>query len=454
MEETTSPTSPTPRSGILSALKLLVLGGLVLVLLIPVASVLGLVREREGRATEVREEIGARWGREQTVGALVLTLPYRGPEVARPGLRHAHFLPAEAHWQGELAPRVRNRGIFEVPVYEARLRVSGWFEPPDLAPLGIEAESVLWDQATVTLGVSDLRGIQERVELRWGEDAGRGRHFLPGSAGVEVLPTGLHVPLGEAGLDRAAGRLPFSLEIVLRGTETLSFLPLGEVTTVRLASPWPDPGFDGAFLPRQRRLGPDGFTARWEVPYFGRGYPQAWRGGEENPRELCALVRSSAFGVTLVRPADQYQQTERSAKYAVLFIVLTFTTLFLLELLSPVRLHPVQYLLVGFALCLFYVLLLALAEHLGFPAAYATAAAAVVVLVSLYARSLLKSWRRIAPLALAVSGLYGFLYSLLVARDYSLLMGACGLFLILALVMYLTRHLDWWSLRFQRAPEG
>ena len=449
-----APNSPTPRSGVLSALKLLVLGGLVLVLLIPVATVLGLVREREGRAAEVRREIGERWGGEQTLGAAVLTLPYHGLEAGRPAVRQLHLLPAEVHWQGELTPHIRNRGIFEVPVYEARLRATGWFAPRALAPLGVEPASVLWDRATLTLGVSDLRGIQERVELEWPGGGGRRLPFLPGSASPEALPTGLQVPLGGLGLGAASDRLPFSFEIVLRGTETLSFLPLGEVTTVRLASPWPDPGFSGAFLPRQRRLGPEGFSARWEVPYFGRGYPQAWRDGGEQPRQLAGLVPSSAFGVTLVRPADQYQQTERSAKYAVLFILLTFTTLFLLELLSPVRLHPVQYLLVGFALCLFYVLLLALGEHLGFPAAYATAAAAVVALVTLYARSLLGSWRRIAPLALALAGLYGFLYSLLVAQDYALLLGAAGLFLVLALVMYLTRHLDWWSLRFERAREG
>ncbi|HLE83738.1 MAG TPA: cell envelope integrity protein CreD [Thermoanaerobaculia bacterium] len=450
MEE---PTSPPSRSGVSSAIKLVVLGALVLLLLIPVASVLGLVREREGRAAEVREEIGTLWGREQTLGAAVLTLPYRSPEGGRLVVRQVHFLPREVHWQGELIPQIRARGIFEVPVYEARLRAAGWFGPPDLESLGVEPASVLWDRATLTLGVGDLRGIQERMELEWRGGGARRLPFLPGSRSAELLPTGLHVPLRDAGLHASPDRLPFSFELVLRGTETLRFLPLGEVTTVRLASPWPDPGFGGAFLPRQRRVGPGGFTARWEVPYFGRAYPQAWRDAEPAPRELRDQVHSSAFGVTLIRPADQYQQTERSVKYAILFIALTFTSLFLLELLSPVRLHPVQYLLVGFALCLFYVLLLALGEHLGFPTAYGSAAAAIVALVALYARSLLRSWRRIAPLAGTLAALYGYLYSLLVARDHSLLLGATGLFAVLALVMYLTRHLDWWTLRFERARE-
>jgi inner membrane protein len=442
------------RSAVWSTLKLIALGALVLVLLIPVATVLGLVREREGRAAEVRREIGAQWGREQTLGAAVLSLPYRSLEGGRFVVRRAHFLPAEVRWQGELTPEIRTRGIFEVPVYEARLRADGWFAAPALELLGVEPASVLWDRATLTLGVSDLRGIQESVEVEWPAGGGGPLAFLPGTASAELLPTGLHVPLGDAGFDSTPARLPFSLEVVLRGTESVRFLPLGERTTVELASSWPDPSFGGAFLPRQHRASPDGFTARWEVPYFGRGYAQAWRDNGPARRELREQVVASGFGVTLVRPADQYQQTERSVKYAILFIPLTFTTLFLLELLSPARLHPVQYLLVGFALCLFYVLLLALGEHIGFAAAYAAAAAAIVALVSLYAQSLFRSWRRIAPLAAGLGGLYGYLYSLLVAEDYALLMGATGLLLVLGLVMYLTRHLDWWTLRFERPPES
>jgi inner membrane protein len=209
----------------------------------------------------------------------------------------------------------------------------------------------------------------------------------------------------------------------------------------------------GAPLPRQRRVGPREFTATWEVPYFGRGFAQQWRSGETAAAELRRALPGAAFGVSLARPADPYQQTERAVKYAVLFIGLTFTTVFLLELLSPVRLHAVHYLLVGFALCLFYLLLLALAEHLGLGLAYLLAAGATAGLVTLYARAVLAGWSRAAVLGAALAGLYAWLYTLLRAEDYALLLGAGGLFAVLALVMFLTRRLDWGTLRF-RPAEG
>lgn len=262
----------------------------------------------------------------------------------------------------------------------------------------------------------------------------------------------------------------------IRGTQRLAFLPWGETTTARVISPWPDPSFDGASLPRERRLGETGFEAFWSVPHYGRGYPGAWieeRGiagrWTDDDREQAAdqgawlaalgapgppepsVVAESAFGLTLTRTADQYQKTERAVKYGALFIVLTFGALFLLELLSPVRLYAPHYLLVGCASCLFYVLLLALAEHVGFLPAYGAATAGIVTMITLYARSLLGAWRRVAPLAATLSLLYLYLLSLLGAEDYSLLLGAIGLFVILGTAMYLTRNLDWRTLSFHRA---
>lgn len=216
---------------------------------------------------------------------------------------------------------------------------------------------------------------------------------------------------------------------------------------MELSSPWRSPGFTGAFLPAARKIGPEGFTAAWQVPYFGRSYGQLWTDGEVSEDQLT----DSAFGVSLVLPADAYQQTERAVKYAVLFILLTFGTFFLLELLSPVRLHAVQYLLVGFALCVFYVLLLALGEQLGFPLAYAIAACATAGLIAAYSRSILASRRWAAVVLAALLGLYGFLFVLLRLEDYSLMLGAVGLFAALAVLMRLTRNLDWYSLTFRPA---
>lgn len=435
--------------------KLSVLGFLFLLLLIPMSQVSALITERHTRHFVVQHEVAATWGGAQTLQGPVIAVPYRSFERCPESqnlrqselatlpcavLTHAVFLPKEVAWEGRIEPQVRYRGIFEVVVYEVHLRAEGFFQRPVMTPFAA-AKRVRWNEAALAVSIPDLRGLQSRPQLVWN---GEEHAFLPGSRLVESLASGLHVPLPDLAATAAGEPIPFSFEMVLRGAETLDFLPLGEETRVTLSSPWPAPGFSGAFLPQEREIGEAGFTARWQVPYFGRGYPQAWRASDV----ATEVLSDSAFGVTLVRPADGYQQTERAVKYAVLFILLTFSTFFLLELISPVRLHPLQYLLVGFALCLFYLLLLAVSEHTGFGPAYLLATLSIAGLVSAYAGSILGRKRWAALLALCLGGLYGFLYVLLRAEDYALLMGTVGLFLLLALFMYLTRHLDWYRLRF------
>lgn len=438
-----------------AALKLAILGALVLVLLVPVSQILDLVRERADRLSGVRAELATAWGGPQALGAAILSLPIRPPAPAPaldvrfapappvPPRRRAYLLPADVRWRGTVTPEVRRRGLFEAAVYVAELELDGSFGPPDLGALGLAEEDVLWDDATLILGVADPKAITERPRLGW---AGVELPLGPTAPGQPL--DGLVARLGGAMPRPGGGPVAFTASLAVRGSEALRFLPLGDLTTVELKSPWPDPGFDGAVLPGERRIGPAGFEARWEVPFFGRGYPRSWIDDEG---ATSASLAASAFGVSLVLPADQYQQTERAVKYAALFIVLTFTTLFLLELLAQERIHPVQYLLVGFALCLFYQLLLALAEHTGFARAYLAASIATTALIALYARSLLGSWRRIGVLAGVLGLLYGYLFALLRAEDLALLIGSLGLFLVLAAVMYLTRRLDWYTLRFETA---
>jgi len=446
-----------------SILKLAALGALVLLLLVPVNQLVSLVRERQARQLLVREELAQLWGGQQTLGALVLAVPYRAPaggggasaktylpaSALAPPAGWAYFLPGAVKWRGDVTPQQRHRGLFQVTLYEARLAASGWFARPDAAALGLDPSQLDWAHAHALLTVSDPRGLQQRVVLRW---AGRERPFAPGLTSVDAFGSNLRAALAPGDLD--GDRIPFALDLELRGSGALFFLPLGDDTTAELTSPWPHPGFMGAPLPRERQVVGKGFTASWSVPYFGRGFPQRWRGDQLGAERLSAQLATSAFGVNLVSPADAYQQTERAVKYAVLFILLTFTTVFVLELLSPVRLHPIHYLLVGAALCLFYLLLLALAEHVGIAAAYATATAATVALVTLYTRAVLAGWRR----ALAVGGvltvLYGWLFTLLRREDYALLLGALGLFATLAAVMFLTRRLDWATLRFREPAIG
>jgi inner membrane protein len=448
-------------------LKLLALGGLVLLLLIPVAQLLGLVRERASRREEVRAELSSLWGGEQILGALVLAIPYR-PRLREPAIAAEPvppagfakaagtaatevepggwlcFLPKEVQWKGTLRPETRRRGIFEVTLYDAAVTAIGAFDRPDPVPLGIAGDRVDWDSARVVLLLGDVRGLQRNVTLGW-RDASL--PFQPGGGPLDNWGSAIHARLGKGAF--AAGPARFRVDLALRGSEALRIVPLGASTQVELAAGWADPGFVGAPLPTAREVGDQGFTATWDVPLFSRSFSQQWRLDQMNLDSLRGELHTSAFGVQLVRPADPYQQTERAVKYAVLFILLTFTTVFLLELMSPVRLHAVHYLLVGVALCLFYLLLLALAEHLGMAAAYGLATFATVATVGLYARSVLASGWRAAVVSAALVALYGWLFTVLRAEDYALLLGALGLFATLAGVMYLTRKLDWSTLRFR-----
>ena len=456
--------SPSEPGRFRAILKLLALGALVLLLLIPVSQLLGLVRERSARQDEVRQELARVWGAEQTLGAVVLAVPYSIPAGSSvvatetwqsgarvlevPSVGWTYFLPGAVEWRGSLAPEKKHRGIFEVTQYEARLTAGGWFARPEPAALGVRPEQIDWRRAQVLLPVADPRGLQERPVLRW---AGRERPFAPGLTAIDCFGNNLQAALGPGDLD--GDRIPFSLELVVRGSTALHLLPLGDETTAELMSSWPHPSFVGAPSPHHETT-PSGFTARWSTPYFGRGFPQRWRSDQLEAARLSAQLEQSSFGVALVQPADPYQQTERAVKYAVLFILLTFTTVFVLELLSPVRLHPMQYLLVGAALCLFYLLLLALAEHVGMGRAYTVAAAATAGLVTLYTRAVLAGWGRAVAVGGVLAILYGWLYTVLRAEDYALLLGALGLFATLAAVMFLTRRLDWATLRFRQPAVG
>lgn len=433
------------------AVKMIAVGGLVLLLMVPLAMVRSLVAERQARQRDVEVEIAAVWGTAQTIGGPLLAVPYRMRTVDDKGTtvtwtEHAYFLPETLEISGRLTPERRHRGIFEAVVYTAELHLAGTFEQPSFAEWRIPAEDVLWDDAFLSLGVPDLRGVRGAIEVDWG---GRRLAAVPGAGRVGLWTSGLKVPLPDlAAANGDERRLwAFALDLGLHGSREISFLPFGKRTVASLASVWPDPSFDGAFLPASREVGEGGFTAAWDVSWLGRGFPQRWRSSEAEQVAPPETVRASAFGVELALPVDAYQKTERSVKYGVLFLALTFLTFFIYEVFSPFALHPVQYLLVGFALCLFYLLLLSLAEHVPFGWAYAAASAAVVSLISGYSAAILEGRARAAAMAGVLAILYGYLWVLLRAEDFALLLGSLGLFVILALVMWVTRRIDWYAPR-------
>lgn len=438
------------------------IGALSLLLQIPVSMIGGLIGEREQRRTEAVTEVSSKWGGEQVLTGPVLVVPYEAAErVNQPDgnfrvvtvRREAVFLPERLQVDADLRAEVRSRGIFDVPVYRLSAALSGRFARPDFRFLDKPPTQVFWDQAQLALGIADVRAVQAQPQLQW---QGAALAFEPGpgqfrfGTGEAARPPalapapavlsgqGIHVPLR---LDPAQAAMDFAVPLELNGTGGLRLVPFGQATEVRLRSNSPNPSFQGAWLPRERQVTADGFEASWTIAYLGRGYPQAW------PADAApsGLIADSAFGVTLVEPVDPYRMAHRSIKYASLFLVLTFAAVWLIEVVGRRRIHWIQYLLVGAALCLFYLLELSLAEHIGFSFAYLVAAASVVGLIAAYGRTVFGRWQLAALVGLGVALLYGYLYLLLLNEDYSLLGGSVGLFAMLAAAMYATRKVDWYG---------
>ncbi len=437
-----------------AVVKMLVIGVLIVMLLIPLAMVGSLVSERQGRQQEAAQEVADSWGRPQVLAGPVLTVPYlvhfkNEKGVVTTQTTYARFLPEELKVEGDVESQRLNRGIFEVAVYRTGLKWSGTFARPSFEEWHVAPEDVVWRDAYLAIGVPDMRGITSGVDLTWGN---RTLGLAPGGGEAGLWQSGLRVPIPDLTTGKEGEVYAFAFDLGINGSENLSFLPLGKETTVALKSNWPSPSFKGEFLPAQRTVRGTGFEALWHVSWFGRSFPQQWREGEAQELAPQGALDGSAFGVQLFMPVDAYQKTERSTKYGVLFLVLTFLTFFLYEQFNPFSLHPVQYLLVGFALCLFYLLLLSISEHAPFGLAYLAAAAATVLLIGGYSAAILRGALRALLMTVVLSTLYGYLYVLLQLEDYALLLGSVGLFAILALVMYLTRRIDWSAPRRGSTP--
>jgi len=426
--------------------RLAVMGALTIGLLIPLMWVHSTVSERASRRQGAVAEVGATWGGPQTIGGPVLSVPYfgiavEGQTLQERAIHRAYFLPRNLRIEGALHTETRSRGIFDVPVYRSTLKVTGTFVRPDLQWIRPVPERIDWNDAMLHVGVADPRGLVRRATLDWGDQT---IPFTGGTDAVGLFRAGLRAPIPEVESRPAGAELPFSFTIEVNGTRDLWFLPASEETAVALTSTWPHPSFLGAALPESRRVDGNGFTASWRVQDFGRPYAARWTSASMQTGQQ---ADASAFGVSLVQPVDIYQQAERAVKYAVLFIVLTFLIFFLWEVFSATLLHPVQYAFVGFAMCVFYMLLVSISEHTGFDTAYALSSAVTIVLIAGYARAVLGGLREGASVLAALVTLYGFLYLLLRLEDYALLAGSVGLFVVLAFVMFVTRRMNWYELK-------
>tara|TARA_B110000261_G_scaffold141600_1_gene162378 strand:+ start:649 stop:2016 length:1368 start_codon:yes stop_codon:yes gene_type:complete len=433
------------------SIRLLTIGVLILLLLIPVSIVQDLIKERHERQEEAIKEVSDKWGSAQTLLGLVLTVPYitsskvynNDGEMIKwvESRAYAHFLPDQLNIEGEILPEMRYRGIYEVTVYRSKMKISGIFSHPNFEDWKIPPEEILWEEAYVALGLSDLRGIQEEVALHWGNDI---YGFKPGVESDEVIQKGISTRI----LIPPSSNEPwdFSLDLSINGSTSLSMVPLGKATHVELKSSWPSPSFDGAFLPDERTIDQEGFHASWKVLNLNRSYPQSFRGTVQG-------IYESAFGVNLWVPADDYQQTMRAAKYASLFIALTFLLFFFVQLLNGLRIHPVQYVIVGLALCVFYTLLIALSEHLSFALSYLMSSVTIILMITLFAHSFSKKRKLTQVIGGILILLYAFIYLIIQIEDYALLVGSLGLLFVLAITMYLSRKIDWYAYPTKSSPK-
>ena len=428
-------------------LRLVTITILILLLLIPVSMIQNLIREREQRQDEAISEVSSKWGNDQTVTGLVLTVPYKTYSKVYDGDRtdkyrlvesksYAHFLPQDLNIQGDIEPEIRYRGIFEVVLYRSILSIKGSFERPDFSQWKLAKSDIIWEEAFVSLGLSDLRGLQANNGVNWN---GKPYTFNPGVETNDVINNGIstRIPLNSSD---SAQDISFSLNLNFNGSSSISFIPLGKNTKVSLKSPWKDPSYDGSFLPDGREQTDSGFTAQWEVLHLNRSYPQKFLGSVSD-------LYSSAFGVSLIVTLDEYQKSMRSAKYAVIFITLTFLVFFFVQVLNEVRIHPIQYIIVGLALCVFYTLLLSLSEHISFKISYLISSVAIITMITLYAMSIFSNRKLTTVICLILIMLYLFIFTIIQLENYALLMGSIGLFLVLGTIMYLSRKIDWYAIK-------
>ncbi len=436
-------------------LKLIGVAILVLLLLIPANMVQSLVREREYTSQNVIDEVSSLWSNPQRIVGPILSVPYKefykndkGEVLSN--TRFAYFLPETLNIDGNLATQKRYRSIYEVIVYSANLTVEGTFNLPDLNEWKIDDSNILWDEIKFSVGLADMRGIKNIVQLTWNN---QNLPFESGSAyEAQTTDTNNYTDdyslkssdnkggiIADIPLDKAIGAYNFKLTLDLNGSRNMYFTPVGRTTTVNLTSDWSTPSFQGEFLPYERTFSENGFTAAWQVLHLNRNYPQQWLGKTYN-------LESAKFGVDLLIPVDYYQKSMRSVKYAILFISLTFLVFFFVEALNNKRIHPIQYILVGLALVLFFALLIAFSEHIGFNWAYLVSSVATTGLIAIYVSSVFKNGKLTLVTAAILAILYGFIYTLLQLESYALLIGTIGLFVILSTIMFYTRRIDWYGL--------
>ncbi len=432
-------------------LKVLVIVIIILILFIPTLMIQGLISEREQTQSIAINEVSSKWGNAQTISGPFISIPYYrfvkeiSPKDSTEKIvqvkEYLHILPSKLDISGQINPEKRTRGIYEVVVYDSKLELSGTFDSIDLALLDINPKNVLFDKAEFVVGISDLRGLEKQVDLFWDNDT---LSFNPGVSANDVVNSGMNALLALSPNKLNGSSFHFSLN--LKGSQLLYFTPVGKETDINIVSEWPNPSFNGAFLPDSREVTEKGFKANWNVLHLNRNFPQMWTGNRY-------YIDNDSFGIDLLVPVNNYQKSYRSVRYAILFIVSTFLVFFFIEILRKVFIHPIQYALVGISLVVFYTLLLSISEHLNFNGAFLISAVATLLLIAGYVKAILKSWQLTFMISGIIALLYALIFIIIQLQDYALLIGSIAIFLILVAIMYFSRKIDWYHLNLKNKSD-
>jgi len=425
--------------------KMAFIGALILLLLIPSALVDNLIRERAGRQYEMMADVSDKWSGSQLIQGPVLVIPYKHTfketinkvEETKTVIENIYLLPDNLKIDANITSEVLHRGIFEAAVYNTKVNVSGNFLKAELDKLSILPDQLMPEKAKLTFCISDLKGLKTNPVIT---AAGQSFTTEPAFNDSGLFNNGLQSAINLTGMTDKA--VPFSFTLDLKGSQSLSFLHLGKTTTVNAKSNWQSPSFDGRYLPDSRHVDKNGFTAKWRMLYYNRPFPQQWAANDTILNNM-KKHNDAIFGVKLRIQVDQYQQTTRTSKYAILIILLTFISLFLTELIGKQKVHPFNYILIGAAMIIYYVLLLSFSEQIGYTPAYIVASVATIALISTFIASLLKNGKAAVLFAFILSLFYTFIYILIQLEDYALLVGSIALFIIVATLMYCSRKINW-----------
>ncbi len=433
------------------AARMLMMGALILLLMIPLRLVQELILEREIRQQSVVNELSDKWGNEILLYGPILKVPYKTYEETlkyseetketfkeqRTIVKYAYFFPNTLDINADAKTFIKDRGIFKTAVFTSEIAASGSFEMPDFSSKSIADEDIIWEKATLLIKSTNLKGLKSEVELNLNGNAYKFETNFNSTPNapqqLEELESSL---IALADIPKTTDRA-FNFKLTYNGSNSIKFVPIGKLTNAKMISDWKHPSHQGNFITQnEREIENGGFEADWKILNTNRSFSQQYF-------KVLPNLSQYAFGTKFITPIDEYQQSERAAKYGFLVIGLTFLVFFLIQTLSKIPIHPFQYLMIGIALVMFYTLLISISEHSSFLKAYLIAGIAVIVMITLYSKSILKNWKFPVFIGTSLTALYGFIFVIIQLENYALLAGSIGLFVILGIVMFVSRKIDW-----------